>query len=88
MKYLITTTLILLSMEAAGQDFSRSVGIRGGLSSGVTYRQFLNPELAYEGLMSFRKGGLQFTILREHFRPTMWQVSPPCPVLRPLRCDR
>ncbi len=75
MKYLITTTLILLSIQVSGQDFSRSVGIRGGLTSGVTYRQYLNPELAYEGLLSFRESGLQFTILREHFRPTMWQIS-------------
>ena len=75
MKHLIITTLLFLSIHAMGQDFSRSVGIRGGLTSGITYRQFLNPELAYEGLLSFRQSGLQFTILREHFRPTMWQVS-------------
>jgi hypothetical protein len=75
MKYLITTLIVLVSVQAAGQDFSRSVGIRGGINSGVTYRQFLNPELAYEGLLSFRQRGLQFTILREHFRPAMWQVS-------------
>ena len=30
MKYLITTLLFLLSFQAGGQDFSRSVGIRGG----------------------------------------------------------
>jgi hypothetical protein len=75
MKNGITAILLLLSIQAAGQDFSRSVGIRGGVTSGVTYRQFLNPELAYEGFLSFRQGGLQFTILRQHFRPTMWQVS-------------
>ncbi len=75
MKSGITIILIILSINLAGQDFSRSVGIRGGLTSGVTYRQFLNPELAYEGFLSFREGGLQFTILRQHFRPTMWQVS-------------
>jgi hypothetical protein len=75
MKYLILTTLLFISLQAAGQDFMHSAGVRGGISSGLTYRAYLNPELAYEGLMSFRGRGLQLTLLRQRFEPALWQLS-------------
>ncbi|MCK4745483.1 MAG: hypothetical protein KAT15_00530 [Bacteroidales bacterium] len=75
MKHFIITALLLISIQASGQDFMRSAGIRGGVSSGISYRGFLNPELAYEGLLSFRNNGLQFTILRQHFEPALSQIS-------------
>ena len=75
MKHYIIILLLLISFQASGQDFMRSAGIRGGLTSGLSYRGYLNPELAYEGLMSFRGNGLQFTILRQHFEPTLWHIS-------------
>ncbi|MFC2098712.1 hypothetical protein ACFLTA_08155 [Bacteroidota bacterium] len=75
MKHYIITALLLISIQASGQDFLHSAGIRGGLTSGITYRGYLNPELAYEGLMSFRGSGLQFTILRQHFEPALWHIS-------------
>jgi hypothetical protein len=75
MKQTILILLLFLCLEASGQDFMRSAGIRGGVSSGISYRGYLNPELAYEGLMSFRGNGLQFTILRQHFEPALWHIS-------------
>ncbi len=75
MKHLIIITLLLITLQARGQDFMRSAGIRGGLTSGISFRAYLNPELAYEGLMSFRGNGLQFTILRQHFEPALWHIS-------------
>ena len=75
MKHYIITALLVISIQASGQDFMRSAGIRGGLTSGISYRGYLNPELAYEGLMSFRNNGLQFTLLRQHFRPALWHIS-------------
>ncbi|HEC42065.1 MAG TPA: hypothetical protein ENI20_04475 [Bacteroides sp.] len=75
MKHYILTVLLIISIQVSGQDFMHSTGIRGGLTSGITYRGYLNPELAYEGLMSFRGSGLQFTILRQHFEPALWTVS-------------
>lgn len=75
MRYLIISTLLIISLSASGQDFMHSAGIRGGISSGLTYRAYLNPELAYEGLMSFRGTGIQFTLLRQKFEPALWQLS-------------
>ena len=55
MKHYIIITLLFLSISASAQDFMHSAGIRGGITSGLTYRAYLNPELAYEGIMSFRE---------------------------------
>lgn len=75
MKHFIIITLLFISVQASGQDFMKSAGIRGGLTSGISFRGYLNPELAYEGLLSFRGNGLQFTVLRQHFEPALWQIN-------------
>jgi len=75
MKHLLITALLLISIHAVGQDFSRSAGVRGGLTSGITFRGYLNPELAYEAMMSFRGKGLQLTLLRQRFEPALWKIS-------------
>jgi hypothetical protein len=75
MKYYILILLLIISFRVSGQDFNRAVGGRGGITSGITYRAYLNPELAYEGLLSFRKNGLQFTLLRQHFEPALWHIN-------------
>jgi hypothetical protein len=67
--------ILLFSLPVHAQNYFRAVGIRGGFSSGFTYRQHLDPELAYEGLLSFRQGGLQFTALRQHIQPAPFQFS-------------
>lgn len=75
MKHLILFAILLFTLPVAGQDFMRSAGIRGGISSGITFRGYLNPELAYEGIMSFRENGLQLILLRQRFKPALWQLS-------------
>lgn len=67
--------VLFLSLPVSAQDNSRAVGLRGGLSSGFTYRQYLDPEIAYEGLLSFRQGGMQFTVSREIIQPAMFEFS-------------
>jgi hypothetical protein len=75
MKQTILIALLLISLKVAAQDHLRSAGIRGGLTSGLTFRGYLDPQLAYEGIMSFRGNGLQLTVLRQHFRSTLWNIS-------------
>lgn len=75
MKHYILIFLLLISIQAAGQDLMHSAGIRGGVTSGLTYRAYLNPELAYEAMLSFRGEGLQFTIVRQKFEPALWNLS-------------
>jgi hypothetical protein len=67
--------ILMFSLPVNAQNYFKAAGIRGGISSGFTYRQFLEPDLAYEGLLSFRKGGIQFSVLRQRFQPTHWKIS-------------
>ena len=69
-KSYITSTILIISFLAAGtlcrgQDYVRAAGVRGGLTSGITYRQFLEPQLSYEAIMSFRENGLQLTLYKK-----------------------
>jgi len=67
--------VLLLSLPAYAQDYNRAAGLRGGIGYGLTFRQFMEPELSYEGLLSFRNNGLQLTALREHIRPANFDFS-------------
>jgi hypothetical protein len=57
--------LIWFSLPAMNQNLTREAGIRGGITSGFTFRQYLDDYLSYEGILSFRKSGMQFTLLRQ-----------------------
>lgn len=48
------------------QEYEKAVGLRGGLTSGITYKKFLNDIKAMEAIISFRDNGLQVTALREY----------------------
>ncbi len=67
MKKLILTILFLISINLFSftQYSNRDIGIRGGITSGITYRQYLRDNFSYEGILSFRQDGLQFTLLRQ-----------------------
>jgi hypothetical protein len=73
--YLFTVLLVIVSLPAIPQEYYRAIGIRGGLTSGFTYRQFLDEEIAVEGLLSFKKGGIQLTLLREIHQPGLTEFS-------------
>ncbi len=53
----------------SAQNYTREAGIRGGMTSGFTYRQYLSPYLSYQGILGFRQGGIQFTVLRQIHEP-------------------
>lgn len=61
----IAFVLICVSIPSFSQNFTREAGIRGGQTAGFTYRQYLDEYLSYEGILSFRKSGIQFTLLRQ-----------------------
>lgn len=71
---LLTLTLLGLITSLQAQNYTRAAGIRGGFTSGFTYRQYLDERLSYEGLLSFRNGGLQLTVLRQihEAEPNAW----------------
>jgi hypothetical protein len=64
-KILLVLFTAFLFSPIYSQYFSREVGIRGGYTSGFTYREYLDEYLSYEGILSFRNGGMQLTLLRQ-----------------------
>ena len=57
------------------QVYTREAGFRGGISAGITFRQYLNEHLSYEGLLSFRQAGIQFTVLRQVHETTLSEYA-------------
>jgi hypothetical protein len=64
-KFLLSMVLTTLIVSLQAQGFSREAGVRGGLTSGFTYRVFLDDYLSYESILSFRQSGMQLTLLRQ-----------------------
>lgn len=60
-----TAILICSILPSFSQNFLREAGLRGGQTAGITFRQYLDEHLSYEGILSFRKSGMQFTLLRQ-----------------------
>jgi len=75
MKYTFTILLLITGLNAFSQNFTREAGIRGGLTPGFTYRQYLDDNLSYEALLSFRQGGMQFTLLRQEHEQALLEYS-------------
>jgi hypothetical protein len=75
MRTFLITFLICFGLFASAQDNGKEVGLRGGITSGITFRQYLEDNFSYEGLLSFRKDGLQFTLLRQIHEQTLFDVS-------------
>jgi hypothetical protein len=77
MKLRILYIFFLLSgsILVSAQEYSGAIGLRGGISSGITYRKFFDHEIGMETILSFRRGGMQVSLLRERFVPTLLEFS-------------
>ncbi len=75
MKKIFLPILLAICLSSQSQYSGREVGIRGGITSGITYRQYLEDNFSYEGLLSFRQYGLQFTLLRQIHEQALFDVS-------------
>jgi hypothetical protein len=75
MKKILLPILLILNLSVFAQNSGREAGIRGGITSGFTYRQYLEKNFSYEGLLSFRQDGLQFTLLRQVHEQTLFKNS-------------
>lgn len=65
-KTLITLSLIFLSACAAfGQAYNSGIGLRGGVSQGITYKTFTSSKAAIEGILHTRWQGVMVTGLYE-----------------------
>lgn len=65
--FLLFAISFLFAMESQAQNYSRSVGIRGGLGRGalVTYKQFVGSESAFELLGGFYFGDIYTSLTYE-----------------------
>lgn len=63
--FIISILVFMTGNTSYSQNFKREAGIRGGHTSGFTLRQYLHESLSYEGILSFGKSGIQFTLLRQ-----------------------
>jgi hypothetical protein len=78
-RFLFFIPAILLSLMLSGQETNRAVGIRGGLTSGVEYRQFFNRNHAGKLLLGYRNRGLLihgiYEVHRSDLFPSTDQLS-------------
>lgn len=65
---LVVLLVVCCFMLGKGQDYRTSVGVRGGLSNGITVKHFLTSGTAVEGILSSRWRGLQVTGLYQIHR--------------------
>jgi len=54
MKITLTIIAAFFILTVAAQDHRNAIGLRGGFSSGVTYRVFVDDFNAFEGWLGFR----------------------------------
>lgn len=64
--------IIALSSFAISKNYNTAIGIRGGNSTGVTFKHFISDKNALEGIISSRWRGVQIDALWESHR---WDFS-------------
>lgn len=57
------------------QEYRKAFGLRTGATRALTYKVFTEPEKAFEGQLSFRQKGIQFTLMLVTQRPAMEEYS-------------
>ena len=67
-KFYIIIFLFALSSTAFSQFYAKEVGLRGGYSSGITFRVNLEEDLSYEGQLLYRDNGAIFSVIRQKHR--------------------
>jgi len=75
MKKLFLVIILFVSGVAYAQNYTRDVGIRVGDYFSASYRQYLDDRQALEGMVFLGRGGMTFTVLKEHFEPAFGHIS-------------
>ena len=63
--FLTLAFLVVFLLDSNAQDYKTGIGIRGGLSNGLTVKHFISSESALEGLLTARWNGFLVTGLYE-----------------------
>lgn len=66
-KHIILFFVLLgaFTVESQAQDYSRAIGLRGGLGANVTYKQFVSSQSAFEVLGGFYFGDVYGSVVFE-----------------------
>lgn len=77
MKKMTLTAILLVGMIASvfSMDYGTGIGLRGGLSSGLTVKHFIGEGTAIEGLVDFRDKDFNLTLLYEIHNASAFGVS-------------
>jgi hypothetical protein len=65
--YLILLLAVLFSGPLFAQYMKNSIGLRGGISEGITYQRFLHEHRDIKLLLSFRDNGTQLTLMSSKY---------------------
>lgn len=68
-KSILCAVVIFCSFLAKSQDYKTAVGIRGGLSNGLTVKHYISGTNSVEGILSSRWKGFNITGLYEFNNP-------------------
>jgi len=68
---LLFVFLVLFFSAKSQEDYIQAIGLRGGLYSGITYKTFLNDQIAFEGMLTTRYKGVHITGIVEFQRPLL-----------------
>jgi len=66
---------LVISGLINAQNYTRDGGARVGDYFSLSYRQFIEDDMAVEGLLFFGRNGMSVTVLKEMFQPALGQVS-------------
>lgn len=75
MKYFYLILALWLANTASAQFYSRSAGVRTGVSSGVCYRYQPDTDRAFEGSLNLGHKGMRLMGMRQFFVPAEFQLS-------------
>ena len=64
-KIIFVLIVIAVTTGLFAMDYGTGVGVRGGLSNGITVKHFIGEKTAIEGLLATRWGGFEITGLYE-----------------------
>ena len=67
-KFYTIIFLLCLSPAVFSQFYNKEVGMRGGYSSGITFRINLDADLSYEAQLMYRDNGGMFTMFRQQHK--------------------
>ena len=68
-KYIISLATLLFSLTAFTQIYDKQIGLRMGVTSGLSGKVIKNDRTAIEGSLGFRDGGIQLIGLLEAYHP-------------------